>query len=270
MADQADVEQALVAAVTLALYPQGTDAPSIAGPVCRVHRGWPVAGDLQERLRQGEVHVAVLPVEGSLRVTTRFPDTWQTGDVPAPTLRAVVDGDAIAFSGAAQAGQLAGVMVGHRAYARPTENGDTPALVAAALAALIRRDRFALASGAVVSVPGATRLLARVVANHPAWRELRRQAQGFRVAFFCPGPALRDAAVAAIDTHIAARHFLDLADGSVARLAFTGTTTLDEAREAALFRRDLVYTAEYATTAHGMQAAMLFGSAGLGVHSHTF
>jgi DNA-binding NarL/FixJ family response regulator len=141
--------------------------------------------------------------------------------------------------------------------------------VAAALAARIRRDRLAIVAGPVLSVPGAAGLLARVVADRPAWRELRRQAQGFRVACFCPSPATRDATVAAIDTAMAGQWFIQLPDGSAGRVVFTGTTTLDDARDAALFRRDLTYSVEYATTAQEIQAAMLFGSASLGATFYT-
>lgn len=270
MADQADVEQALVELVTGSLYPQGTAAPSAPGPLCRVYRGWPVAGALDADLAAAHVHVAVLPVDGSLRVTTRFLDDWVVGAPLAATLRADVDGDMVAFSGTADAGQLAGVLADGHAFVHRTETGDTPGLVAAILAAKIRPHRIALASGPVLAVPGAVRLVARAVADQPALRETRRQAQGFRVACFCPDPATRDAVAATIDTALARRRFLDLPDGSAGRLVFSATTTLDAARDAALYRRDLTYTVEYATTAREMQAAMLFGAGSLGAASYIF
>lgn len=268
MADQVDVEQALVEAVTVALYPQGTAAPYVPGPVCRVYRGWPVAGALDADLAAGRVHVAVLPLDGSLRVTTRFQDDWVIGAPVAATLHVAVDGDVVTFSGTADAGQLAGVLVDGRAFVHRTEAGDTPGLVVAALAARVRAHRIALAAGPVLAVPGAARLLARVVADQAALRETRRQAQGFRIACFCPSPAMRDATVAAIDAAMAMRRFLDLPDGSAGRLLFSGTTTLDTSRDAALYRRDLTYTVEYATTAREMQAAMLFGAGSLGATSY--
>jgi len=269
MADQADVELALVNLVTLALYPQGTSAPSRPGPVCRVHRGWPDAANLQDALQVGEVHVAVLPVDGTLRVTTRYPGTWHVGDTALAPLRANAEGEDVQFSGDAREGQVAGLLVDHRAYAHRTQVGDTPATVAAVLGARIRRDRPAVVAGPVLSVPGAAGLEARVVADRPAWRETRRQAHGFRVACFCPGPAVRDATAAAIDLVLSDRPFIRLPDGSAGRLAFVGTTTQDDARDALLFRRDLTYSVEYPTMTRVTQAAMLFGSGSLGAISYT-
>ncbi len=44
MADQSDVETALVALASAALYPNGTEAASVPGVNCRIYRGWPRAG----------------------------------------------------------------------------------------------------------------------------------------------------------------------------------------------------------------------------------
>jgi len=263
MADQSDIEDALVAAVTAALYPQGTAAPSRPGPACRIHRGWPVPAALQDDLAAGHVTVSVSAIDGSLRATTRFPEAWTVAQPATPALTATLDGTEILFAGSADPGQLAGVLADGATAVHRTEAGDTPEAIAATLAARLRATHMARAIGPVLSVPGAARLLARVVADQPALREIRRQVQSFRIACFCPSPATRDATAAAIDTALAATRFLPLPDGSAARLTFAGTTTLDAAREASLFRRDLVQAVEYATTQSETQTALLFGTASL-------
>ncbi len=94
--------------------------------------------------------------------------------------------------------------------------------------------------------------------------EIRRQQQSFRITAWCPTPALRDATCAAVDDAFAATPFLTLADGSAARLRFTSTTTFDQSQDAALYRRDLLYSVEFPTTQAATQPAMLFGTVGIG------
>jgi hypothetical protein len=90
--------------------------------------------------------------------------------------------------------------------------------------------------------------------------EVRRQTQGFRVICWCPSPSLRDTAAVAIDTMLATVRFITMPDGTAARLTFSGSTVLDQSQDAILYRRDLVYTVEYATTITAVQPSMLFGS----------
>ncbi len=54
--------------------------------------------------------------------------------------------------------------------------------------------------------------------------------------------------------------FITLADNSAARLIFSGTTVFDQSQNAILYRRDLIYSVEYATTITDQQSSMLFGS----------
>ena len=94
--------------------------------------------------------------------------------------------------------------------------------------------------------------------------ELRRQAQDFRVVCWCPTPVVRDQVASIVDTALAAANFLNMPDGTGARLRFAGTTVFDQAQNALLYRRDLIYSVEYATTMSAAQAAMIFGDLQLG------
>ena len=53
--------------------------------------------------------------------------------------------------------------------------------------------------------------------------------------------------------------FIDLSDGTQGRLTYAGTTVFDQSQDALLYRRDLIYSVEYATTLSANQPAMLFG-----------
>jgi hypothetical protein len=54
--------------------------------------------------------------------------------------------------------------------------------------------------------------------------------------------------------------FLTLADGTTARITLAGGATIDQSENASLYRRDLIYAADYATTFTAAQPAMVFGT----------
>lgn len=261
MADQSDVEAALVGAVTAALYPDGTGTASSVGATCRIFRGWPNAAALDADLAAGRANVTVFPVEGAVRNTTRYANEWQAV-APTPSLTARVSGASATFAGRADPGQLAGVLVDGAAFIHRTVPGDTPELVAAVLADAVRARRIALLSGATLTVPGAVRLVARTGADAAALLEVRRQEQSFRLTAWCPSPDLRDAVCGRIDAVLSAARFLGLADGSTGRHRFLSTATFDRSQDAQLYRRDLTYAVDYPTTIAAAQPVMLFGDLG--------
>ncbi len=53
--------------------------------------------------------------------------------------------------------------------------------------------------------------------------------------------------------------FVSLSDGTQGRLIYAGTVVFDQSQDALLYRRDLLYSVEYATTLLVTQPAMLFG-----------
>lgn len=258
MADQSDVETELVTLASASLYPNGTDLPSVPGPVCRIYRGWPKASALNADLAAGRINVTVFPASQALRNTTRYPDRWTTTPV-APSLTATVSGIGVTFGGTASPGQVAGVRVDGRGYAYRTGTADTPASVAANIAALGRADGIVTLDQASLTFQGAGNVVARVVADRGGIMEVRRQTQSFRVICWCPNPLLRDATATAIDTSLAQMRFINLPDGTAARLLFTGSTVFDQSQDAILYRRDLTYLVEYATTVSEAQPSMLFG-----------
>ena len=260
MADQSDVETALVALAAAALYPEGTSADSACGQPCRIYRGWPNPSSLDADLALGLTQVTVTPVEGTLRNTTRYPDAWES-ERPAPTLTVSTVGNAVTFGGTADCGQLAGLAAGGKTLVYRTQANDTPALVAANLAAQARAVFATLLSGRTVTLLDAAEVMARVVTDSTARLEARRQIQRFRLAVWCNDPAVRDTAAAVVDLALASIRFTVLADGSQARVLFASTTTIDRSENAALYRRDLLYDVEYATTLLAVQPSMLFGTA---------
>jgi len=207
--------------------------------------------------------------------TTRWGDEVVNAAVVAPALQAVVAGDTVTFAGAAAPGQVAAVIADTVSAAYRTQGGDTPPSVAAALARLLAASRAATASGAVLTVPAVTRLVARTEADQPTLRLTRRQRQGFKVICWCPDPLTRVAVGSAIDAALSGIDFIGLADGSSGRLRAESSTVSDRWEDAALYRRELVYSVDYATTiaqalprmAVGVSAQALAGGVGVPVLS---
>jgi hypothetical protein len=245
MADLAAVEQALVTAIAGIVYPGGTGAASALGAGCRIYRGWPVANALDADLKAGLVNISVYPRPGMTQMVAGHPKEWVSLPAPAATLTATVAGSTITLAGVGAVTHLMTAVVnGNAAYSLRCTAGQSPASIAAALAALIPGGS---AAGAVVTVSGAVRLLARVGVDTPALRELRRQRQGVQVTLWCPDPATRDLAGSLVDIGLAGSSFLALPDGTSARLLYTGTSSDDAPAKEVLFRRDLMFSVEYST-----------------------
>lgn len=259
MPDRSDVEQALAGLVADTLYPNGSGSDSVIGNVCKIYRGWPVANALETDLEQGIVHVSVVPIAGAVRDRTRYSTEWQ-GVSPPATVTVSVASDYVTFAGPGGPGQVAGIRVDERAYAYRMRTGDSAALVAAVLAADIRADRPAVATGSSVYLLNGRNILARVVTDGHGGQEFRRQEGRFRVSFWCPDPVIRDGTVSLVDTALAALTFMDVG-GWACRLQLTGESSTDDGAAAGLWRRDLLYSVEYPTVTTETLPAMLFGVA---------
>ena len=258
MADLSDVESALAASVVAALYPGGQAAASVTGKPVRVYRGWPLTGPLDLDLAAGIANVSVFSVPGATRNTTRWGEVTQTISA-APTLTVQVSGNAATFGGVGGVGQVAGLLVANQAFVYRGQLGDTPALVAAVLAENVRNSQACWLSGTTVSVPGETAITARVVADGSAMTEWGRQEQSVRISAWCPNPATRDLICSVIGRALSATSFLTLADGTSGRVRYRSTSSVDDAQDAQMYRRDLVYDVDYATSLTAIAPAMLFG-----------
>jgi hypothetical protein len=266
VADQSDVETALVAVVANALYPNGVASASALGCVCRVYRGFPSSPTLGPDLAAGVVNVTVT---GGTEVTnvTRYPRKWHVVTAVPATLTVTVGPQSASFAGVCASGQLAGIAVNGALFPYAVQANDSPATVASNLCAALRAAGWLVDyAGATITLPNAETFTARVVNGAHALQELKRQVQDFSIMLWCPSPALRDAASLLVDEALASIQFLALADGSSARLIYAGTATEDVSANATLYKRTLRYGAEYATTIAQVEPAMLFGLEHLSVN----
>jgi hypothetical protein len=247
MSDCSDVEQAIVSAITQAIYPYGTAAASIAGQPCRIYRGWPSRHNLDADLRAGISNVSVFPMPAEQNVT-RYSTDWQ--ELPKPTIKLTltVVGKTITVGGMPSCPLNAAVLVNGNAFIYPLQATDTPTTIATALAALISAITPATNAGAVITIPAAIKLTARIGNVGSVIQEVKRQKKSFRITVWCNSPQVRDAIARVIDPQLAKMNFISLPDGSAGRMRYEKTAPDDMTQKAFLYRRDLVYSVEYATT----------------------
>lgn len=249
MADLMDVANTLVTTVAGLVYPAGVASASVASVPVMVYVGWPIPAQLDADMLAGKVHISIFPRHHE-RNTTRYLNTWTEVENVAPGLVVALDGLALTVSGVASSGQQVIVQIGREFYRYAVQASDAPASVAAGLAMAIARDYAGVSSlGAVVTLPaGANVRSARVVAGGRALRELRRQERQFQMAIWAPTPALRDVVAQAIDPVLADMPFLTLPDMTAARLRYHASHMSDHLQRVHVYRRDLIYHVEYATT----------------------
>ena len=260
MADQSDVEAALVTTIAAVVYPEGTAAPSIVGAQCRIFRGWPAATALTADLAAGVVNITVFPDGSSHHDFTRYIDEPKVISKNVPTLAMDVAGTTATISGAANPGQVAGILVDNIAAVHRVQTSDTPELIAATLGAYLRTKRLTIVAGSSITIPNARNILGRVVADQTAQRETRRQRLGFRVTMWCPTPALRDLVSSTVDQTLSHSNWLVLPDGTSGFVRAVSSKVFDQSQNANLYRRDIIYDVEYATTISMTLPTMIFGN----------
>lgn len=251
MADLSDVSAALVAQAAQVLYPNGTGQASAAGLDVRIYPGWPVPEQLDADLRAATptAHLSVWPRDEE-RNTTRYPAGWQQPTAPTVTLTATISGQTVTLGGTPAAGLNAAVLANGSPFVYTVQAGDTLTSIATALASLIAASIPGTASsGAVITLPTSARLgAARVGGSASMTRETRRQERQYQLSIWADTPAHRDTVAQLVDNALAALTFLVMPDGSAARIRYRGARQIDAQEKDWLYRRDLIYTVEYATT----------------------
>lgn len=249
MADLSDVSNMLVGQIAAYLYPNGTSnpiSPAVGFPV-KVFAGWPQPEALTQDLAAGIGYISVypLPTEKILPSTLR---DWRLLSMPPATIAAAVSGQSITLSGTTQTGQNVAVIVDGKNYVLAVQESDTLASIASALATLISVDQAATSSGAVLTIPGAHAIAARVGAVGTMIRELRRQRKIFQISAWANCYSERDQLGQAVDQALMPLERADLPDGSMAVFHYQSSRQDDSQQKQRIYRRDLLYAIDYSTT----------------------
>lgn len=255
MADISDVTAALGALIGTALYPAGATgeaASPVAGAPVLVEEGWPDPKGLQTAAKAGKAVVSLYPRPGE-RNTTRYPREWRDGAINATTYTLIQAGQVVTVGGTAPSTytpQNLVIFVNGTPYVVQATDGQTAAQLAAALQALIVVDiAGTTVLGAAITLPATARIGAlRVGATGTGQRELRRQDRQIQIIVWAPTPEMRTAVAKAVDAALAPLDFIDLVDGTSSRLMYHGSPVNDFDQKQGVYRRDLFYSVEYATT----------------------
>lgn len=249
MADLSDVTNALAAVLAGQFYPNGTSQPSVIGDDIVVFPGWPESACLTSQMQAGnKIQVSVYPVAGEKNVT-RFDEKLREMSRGTKTLLATVAGNQVTLSGTVATPQNVAIFVNGKTVAYGLQSSDSLNSVAAALATLISNAGIAASSaGAVLTVAGAVgNVRCGVGVAGELYIEHKRQVKQFLVTVWAPTPDKRVAAAKVIDPALARLHYLTLADNTHARLIYVRSDDNDRDQEILVYRRDIVYAAEYAT-----------------------
>lgn len=252
MADLSEVRDRIIQLVTNVVYPNGTEAPSVVGTPVMVYAGWPDPATLQDDLAKvnngdpdGHVHVTVHPRRKE-KATTRYRATPQTIDSVPAQLVLTHTGNVLAVSGAIYPTDNLAVQVGTQVFTYQVKEGDALQDVANAIAGFVPG---AEASGLVVTYPDTVSIAHVATGGHGRQLiELRRQRREIQITVWCADDATRSNLAAPIDVALAATRFLSFSDGTGGRLVYAKSPERDEPTPVKIFRRDLIYWVEYATT----------------------
>ncbi len=252
MADLSDVSNAFVALITSIVYPNGINNPSIANTGIRIYPGWPSPQQLDIDLAAGNCHISVYP-RNDEQNTTRFSRDWQLQTLNTATLTLTANGQTVTIGGAMPSPFTPHNLVifaNNKPYVYAVQSGNTLNSIAASLAALIAVDVIGTtAIGAVITLPSSARLGAvRVGVTTTAISEVRRQKRGFQLTVWASTPIQRQIIASALDSALAVNYFLSLPDGTAARMIYSSSIETDMLQNEQIYRRDLIYSVEFATT----------------------
>ena len=258
MADLSDLETALVERLIGIIYPRGLDQTSIAGTTCRIYRGWPSPAALNNDLGTGVSNITVAPGASPDDVLPHyFDEPHATPSVPG--LSATVAGQVTTIAGTAGPGDTVGLLIDNTSVIYQPTPGEPAGTTAANISAKISEFRPVTYLGNTLVIPGAVRIIARVIARPSIVRALRRQRSEVQISCWGPSPVLRDIVGAAIDVGLAQIRRMALADGSPVHMVFLTNHIYDQSQNASLYRRDLRYRCEYSVLISETTPAMIFG-----------
>lgn len=246
MADMTDVADALVGIIAAVVYPAGIGQPPAGGVQAKIYQGWPEPQALKADLAQKIAHVTVFPT-ANVKITTRHMAEWQQIAAPAPTLSATAAGTTITLAGTVTLPQAVCLIVDGQDFAYGLQASDTLASVASALAALVNASRPASAAGAVVTIPGARSIAARVVANGTSAKEVAREQRVFTVSIWADCFDNREPLAKVITPPLADLTRLNLPDGTVATCEYAGSQQIDTEQMQGIYRRDISVSVDYGT-----------------------
>ncbi len=245
MASLSDVLSVLETITTNAVYPDGTSSASVAGVDVAMMQGWPVRTVLDTQLKAGKAAVSLFSTTKE-KIVTKFLRDWDAIQKTPATLTALISGNHITLGGTVSVPQAVMVLMNDVGYGYQVLMTDTLTTIATALAALIPG---ASSVGSVITITGNPDLMVRFATNYTAGQELSRQERVIMVTIWAPSPGIRDVLEDAIDQAMKINYKPSMPDGYYAMIfPESDPGFIDSLEKSLVFRRDLHYRVQYATT----------------------
>jgi len=242
---------------TKIVYPR-VDGVSVTGRNTIIKRGWLLASDMQglSSVRRGTDYITVALEKGHYQdLPSPIGRQWCAGVMSQPTFGVVLEKGVASFSlqNDSIASGVVGVDVGsaqsERAiktfYAYEAVPGDTAESIAAALGAQIPG---AIVNGAMLSVSGGTIFSVKLSGSSTVSQIVRRQRQRFVVTIWTDQIDVRDVLSTTLDLGLAQCGWVEDTSGHLIFLNYAGCTDGDAMQMQSVYRRDLVYDVDFATT----------------------
>jgi hypothetical protein len=253
MASLTDVMKQVAAQVAAIIYPNGTGEPSAAGIPVRVYPGWPVPNVLEADIQAGMAHVSVYP-HGKDRKTTRFlGKNWEPLEAPTYSVEMTVTGSVVTLSGTTSRQNLL-INFNGTSYVYAMQLDDTLTTAATALASMIPN---ASNAGPVITLPGAYEVFARVGGFGTSIKETKRQEQMVQIIIWARNPDARASVADPIDSALSDSNNITFTDGSAGIITSGGSLMTDQLQKSDIYRLDLFYIIDYATTQTQQQAEVI-------------
>lgn len=264
MADLSDITAYLAGVATTAVYPNGTSQPSVANMDIRVYEGWPIPGQLDldvqgmtlvgvptgnppvARAGGPLINVSVYPMQGNTSIPYQIQQDTFTIVPPNIGLSLSIVGSLITFSGTLQPGEFVSLVVdGAFVF---SQTGTSTANLINNLATAIAVDYPGVTfTTTTLTVPFGRSMTVRQGGVGTIGYATHRQRQNIMITIWAPTHATRSIVAAAIDVYLKNNIRATMTDTSQALFTYDRTNVTDEQQVATIYRRDLIYCAEYAT-----------------------
>lgn len=245
MASVDDVLRFLAQQVAETIYPGGTALPGIVNAPVKVCPGWPTSALLQQDISAGGVHVSVWPLPTERKINTSLGRPYHVVSKGKPTLQFTVNGNTLALSGVASDVTNVRLSIDGQGFFFHFCAGTTAEKASISIVHRLPRAFTVLSR---IIVPLASAIQVQVTTAGTAVRELRRQAREFQITVWAPTPHLRNRAGAAIDSALSDQCHIDLGDAAPAQMLYVRQFDSDNAENWHVYRRDLIFSVNYATT----------------------
>jgi hypothetical protein len=261
MADISDICAYLEQQAAAIVYPNGTTQPSISGHDIRIFQGWPIAEQL-DRDMSGTVlvagqavarpggpvaNVSIYPLPGATATPYQILDHTYTIVNPNYGLAAPsVSGNVITVSGTPVAGEYLTVIL-NRVDVLSSSQSTLAAILSDLASQATGKGYTATATATTLTISGWFDMVVRQGSVGTLARVTHRQKQAIMVTIWAPDPPTRTTLAAAVDVGLKLKNVVTLPDTSEALICYSRTTLVDTYENVTVYRRDLIFDAEYAT-----------------------